>query len=67
MSLDILLMTPPPVDFSQGLRWVGSLEVCDGCGEEYPMCWIELTDGRLLCAACLAEMEYPVDNSVCGV
>lgn len=37
------------------LHWIGVLETCDLCGDEYPMSWIIYTGVQFLCAACVTE------------
>lgn len=41
--------------WTQGVEWIGVLETCDLCGDEYPMSWIRYTGRQFLCASCDAE------------
>ena len=40
-----------------GLDFVGVLETCDLCGDEYPMSWIIYTGKQFLCYACAFQKE----------
>lgn len=48
----------PPLD----VIWVGVLETCDCCGDEYPMSWISYNGIQFLCAAC--GCNYSPDEKV---
>ena len=40
------------MDFREGLEWIGVLEECDCCHDEYPMSWIIYNGIQFLCYAC---------------
>ena len=39
------------------LYWLGVLELCDLCGDYWPMSWITFTGKQFLCGACICEVE----------
>lgn len=43
------------------LYWIGTLETCDLCGDEYPMSWIEFNGVQFLCLKCRCEYK-PNEN-----
>ncbi len=42
----------------EGLAWVGVLEECDCCHEEFPMSWIVYNGIQFLCYACAYGSDY---------
>jgi hypothetical protein len=44
--------TVPLID----IQWIGTLETCDLCGDEFPMSWVRFTGRQFLCAACDGEV-----------
>lgn len=61
---------PAPLLDPGDLYWAGSLEECDLCHDQFPMCWIIYTGRQYLCHACyyppgqnpLASIAAPIDN-----
>ena len=42
------------------MDFIGVLETCDCCGDEYPMSWIIFTGSQFLCYACFYPGPRPV-------
>ena len=40
-----------------GLVWIGVLETCDLCCDEFTMSWIEFDGKQFLCLACRSESK----------
>jgi hypothetical protein len=48
------------------IQWIGTLETCDLCGDEFPMSWVRFTGRQFLCAACdgrVLAKTHPVQES----
>lgn len=59
------------MDLREGLEWIGVLEECDCCHDEYPMSWIIYTGKQFLCYACCyggiaQELEQRLDKAKVG-